>query len=437
MTKDFQDDVFVSEKNWDEEVTEHKTKIDSLSKKIVNLKVENAKLRKLNEELVLKIETHWPMIEKINRETSVYTGEIDVNQARQTEDISQKAVATQTNSSLSRNNSSQTESSYNSATTTETQTELDENAIEEILLLKAIQTICVSKSSQTDTSLRMCGEQRKTNTGGNGKPQLLIVSNIPMERSMKLFREYVGRSFDINSQYLRHASSEDIIKRTLGYSGKLSKDDRIILFMGSNSASKDQAVSANSLRQLLQGIEDTQLIVVGCPKTVNRPILNKFIAKVNLSLEKLLAGSKAHYVDAARITPPQWTSRGVWWRADSLRRVLSHLNEAQFFHRPTRTYEQFSGASPQEAPGVVKENEEFLRRLENLRKPSTDDKKITVHQNLIIKNPASALPEESECFPPQVVFSPSLSDGARFFQTPDELDTGWRPLYSSTQATGE
>ena len=97
-----------------------------------------------------------------------------------------------------------------------------------------------------------------------GRPQMLIIGN---ERNARgcgiLFRHFVGSRFNINAQYRKRASFEEIINSYMSLSSGFCKRDYVFVFLGITDA-KELLVN-NGLSLTLQRFSHTNLILVSPP----------------------------------------------------------------------------------------------------------------------------------------------------------------------------
>lgn len=91
----------------------------------------------------------------------------------------------------------------------------------------------------------------------------------------------------ISAFYKPNARFEDVVSNLTEMGKDLGKADHIIVFAGTINALRGTAVDEIRLRNIFNGLKNTNISIIGIPYCKNRLILNRFIFDINLKLAAL------------------------------------------------------------------------------------------------------------------------------------------------------
>lgn len=330
-----------------------------------------------------------------------------VERSCQTTSTEYKNIMMQTDPYPQRTVSSQSQTTQSCPQQTcNTQTEPDDDIVEEMLLTRALLKIHVARSTQTETQtepgktgpIKTQSQNPEKISARKRKPQLLLVSNTFLKGSTNWSKEFTDGNFDINNQYLKNCTFNDVMQDALSRTKKLNSNDKIILFCGPQNALKNHNIDLNLLHHVVNNTSHTHLMIVSCPLTKNRPVLNQFILKHNAKIEEALEATRASFIDAAKIVFPQNVmSYDICWNVNNRRQLFLHISEEYIFQK-TKQRRINIGTSLNNELSYVEENKKIMERLKKLRQPSSTNPRITILQNMTLKRATSGKAAYKESF---------------------------------------
>lgn len=385
----------------------------------------------------LKSEMQQTLEESLN--ISKNTPKSFVDSSTQTTYLSQESTTktqpatVQTESKLNTSFSTQTEDLQ--VQQGSTQTELSEQEMEEVRLVNALLRINVTKSTQTSMSPvalpGKCAEPNPPNKKQNNtqhksiegietsKPQLFLLTNSPARGLSMKFKELTNHTFDINMQYIYKGSFDDLVVHAENYIHKLKAQDALVIFVGPVNAITAKGISLEKLQRLITNARQTNVFICACPLSQNRPILNKFIRKINSDIKQATADSNITYIETPRLISPQIITSTIYWEHYWLNNLITHIC--------------------QQLQSALNENKDFATRLHKLRQntsyrqtPQKNKNKINIIKNITIRSAIKNVHSTSALMASatqQTQISP-ITPKHCFFRSTKHKDAGW---HCSTQ----
>lgn len=120
------------------------------------------------------------------------------------------------------------------------------------------------------------------------KRQTLVIGDENVRGFTYLIKQFSQHKFDVNCQWQRRITISEIISLCSLYSKNFTRNDFVVVFLGSEHAIKGITLRGDDVKNLFRSCEHTNLILIGPPLHLNRPVLNRIIEEHNTVIVKNL-----------------------------------------------------------------------------------------------------------------------------------------------------